>query len=797
MKYTEFGYYDDKAREFVVTRPDTPRPWINYLSNGEYCALISQTGGGFSFYLDANQNRITRWAPPNYLWDRPGRYLYVRDQETGEFFSGTCAPVNLSDRYECRHGLGYTTIRNRFNGLQVTTTFFVPESERCEIWLVEVKNTSRRARSVALFPFVEWFLGVWEPELCVRNLTVLLNEGSFRDDLGAIWVGKFPWGNKPWPYHAYFASSMAVVGYDVDFENFIGPAGDYGAPRALSAKGGSASGGKSGGGCTNSVVRGTSMVGVLEHKREIEPGEVVRFSVVMGLAESEQEGQEKIHWYQDVERCETALQQTRRHFRKLLIDPVQIETPDEDLNGFFNVWLKHQVCMNNHWGRSATYYHEGHGEFGYRNTTQDAWGFLPLDADYSRDRMIKLAHHQWHTGQPMAGWSYVTGTNEGRAPADFPIWLPILVSSYVKETGDAEILDKEIPYYDDGSDTLYGHVKKAMQFLQDRAKSQRGLPLMGTQDWNDAFDRTGIGGKGESVWLGMGLCVGLKRLQELAEYRDDKDTVRECQKRYRAMKDLINKYAWAGDRYVYAFNDKGEPIGSPFNEEGACQLNALTWAILADLPDKDQTAKILKHIDETLATPYGPALFAPPYTKYNGDIGRITAFAPGTKENAALFVHGAAFKIMADYDLGRAEEAYRTIRQILPNAPDKDITVYKAEPYVFPEYVIGPGNPRYGEGTFTWLTGSADWFFIAVLERMLGVRPTFEGLTVDPCVPEGWTRMRVVRRYRGARYDIRIENPDNVRHGVKEIQVDEKKIEGTLLPIFRDRRAHLIEVTMG
>lgn len=784
--YTEFGYFDDWAREFVVTRPDTPRPWINYLSNGQYAALISHTGGGYSFYLDPGQNRITRWAPANYLWDRPGRYLYVRDEETGEFFSGTFAPVNRGERYRCRHGLGYTVIRNRYRGVQVTTTFFVPHRERCELWMVELKNTSRRTRRVEVYPFVEWHLGLWEPELAVRNLTVLLNEGQFREDLGAIWAGKFPWANRPWPYHAYLASSLPVVGYDVDFESFIGPEGDYASPRALR-----------GSGCTQSWVRGANMVGVLQHRVELAPAARVQFVVMLGLAETAEEAVSKIGAYRAWERCEAALRAVRRHFRRLVVDPVQIETPDSDLDVFFNTWLKYQVCMNNHWGRSATYYHEGHGEFGYRNTAQDAWAMLPLDAAYARERMLLLARHQWRTGQPMAGWSYVTGTNEGKAPADFPIWLPLLVSAYVKETGDAEILNRDVPFYDGDSASLYEHVRRAMEFLQDRARSPRGLPLMGTQDWNDAFDRTGIGGKGESVWLGMGLCVGLLRLRELAEFLEDSQTARECDQRYRAMKELINKYGWAGDRYVYAYNDKGEPIGSPVNEEGSCQLNALTWAILAELPDEDQLAKILRHIDTTLATPYGPVLFAPPYTKYNPDIGRITAFAPGTKENAAVFIHAGTFKMMADYKLGRAEEAYRTLREILPNAPQKDIAVYKVEPYVFPEYVIGPGNPRYGEGAFTWLTGSADWFFLAVLEHLLGVRATFEGLVVDPCVPTGWKEMRVVRRYRGSRYDIRIHNPDDVRRGVREVRVDDLRVEGNRLPIFGDRRVHFVEVTMG
>ncbi len=709
----------------------------------------------------------------------------MRDTETGTISSAGAAPVNLSDRYECRHGLGYTRIKNRYENIQTVTTFFVPDKERLEVWMVEVKNTSRRRRTVELFPFIEWHLSLWEAELAVRNLTVLMNEGYFHDRLQAVWATKFPWGNKPWPFHAFMGSSLEVKGYDVDYESFVGAAGDYSKPEALKRNG-----------CGNTRVRGNNMVGVLQHEMSLDPGETKCFSVILGLAETENEAAEKLAKYRDWSTCDEELKEAKRSWRSL-VDRVTIETPDAHLNDFVNVWLKYQVAMNNHWGRSATYYHEGHGEFGFRNTAQDAWGILPLDADYARERMIMLARHQRNTGQPMAGWSYVTGTNEGKAPADFPIWLPLLVSGYVKETGDVKILEKQIPYYDGGSDTLYEHVRKAMQFLQDRAKSERGLPLMGTQDWNDAFDRTGIGGKGESVWLGMGLCVGLNLLRELAELIGDKDTVRECRARYEAMKSLINQYAWAGDRYVYAFNDKGEPIGSPVNREGSCQLNSQTWAVLAGIPNGDQTPKVLQHIDKTLDTPYGPALFAPPYTEYNADIGRITAFAPGTKENAAVFIHGGAFKLMMDYAIGRADDAYRTVKQLLPNAPDKDMEVYRTEPYVFPEYVIGPGNPRYGEGSFTWLTGSADWFFIAVTQHMLGARPEFDGLTIDPCLPSGWKQARIVRRFRGTRYDIRISNPEGVNRGVREIRLDGQPMKGSVLPLFHDHGAHVVEVLMG
>ncbi len=331
----------------------------------------------------------------------------------------------------------------------------------------------------------------------------------------------------------------------------------------------------------------------------------------------------------------------------------------------------------------------------------------------------------------------------------------------------------------------------------DVAKSRRGLPLMGTQDWNDAFDRTGIGGKGESVWLGMGLCVALNNMKELAAYLKDRKTAEECQVRYDKMKAIINKYAWDGNWYCYAFNDHGEPIGSNKNKEDKAQLNAQTWAILAGIPDKEKLKKILKTIDGYLATPYGPVLFKPAYTKYNGRIGRITAFAPGTKENAAIFCHGGAFKVVADLKIGRAEEAYKTFKQTLPCSDNKDIEIYKSEPYIYPEYVIGPGNRRYGEGAFTWLTGSADWMFVAATEWMLGIRPEFEGLLIDPCIPKHWKRCEAIKRFRGAIYQITIENPKGHSKGVREILVDGRKINGCLISPHKDGKTHYVKVLMN
>lgn len=785
--YKKYGDFSKDNLEFIIKDLDTPRPWINYLSNGEYCLLVSQTGSGYSYYLDPGENRLTRWTPERYLVDEPGRYLYIRDDETGEYWSNSKRPIGKEKAvYQTTHGLGYTKLNSSYKGINTEITLFVPRKDPADVQIVRIENKSKKTRKLSVFPFVEWLLGNWSSELAIRNIHILLNRGDFDKKLQAVLGRKFPWVGKIWPYAGFIGSSLKVASFDVDFEYFMGRYRNYSNPIGVEK-----------GKLSNSTnVKGMNMVGALQHKLTLKPGEVKEFSVVIGLETSNEKIGAILSKYRDLDEAKAELSAVQAKWKKDILESIQVQTPDPDLNRMVNVWHKYQVYMNNHWGRSATFYHEGGGEFGYRNTAQDAWGLTSVNPAYSRDRLIKLAEHQKVSGQPLPGWSLVTGPSTHRPPSDFPIWLPMLLLAYVKETGDFDILNLQVPFFEGEKATLYEHCRRATQFLQDIGKSERGLPLMGTQDWNDAFDRTGIGGKGESVWLGMGLCVALKNMEELATFIKDEKVAQDSRVRYEKMKKIINDVAWDGDWYCYAFNDYGEPIGSKKTREGSIQLNAQTWAIMAGLPNEEQLKKILKVIDKDLPTPYGPILFTPYYSEYNDRIGRITAFAPGTKENAALFCHGGTFKMASDFRLGRSEEAYETYRYLLP-CVNKDVEIVKSEPYVFPEYYIGLGNERYGEGAFSWLTGSADWAFVAVTQGLLGIRPEFEGLMLDPQIPSAWKNYSVKRVFRGATYDIQVENPQGVKRGVKEVYVDGQRIVGSLIKPLNDGRVHQVRVVMG
>jgi cellobiose phosphorylase len=378
------------------------------------------------------------------------------------------------------------------------------------------------------------------------------------------------------------------------------------------------------------------------------------------------------------------------------------------------------------------------------------------------------------------------------------VWLPYSVVSYVKETGDTAFLKKEVPFHDGGSASVYEHILRAIRYLWS-ARGQHGLPLIGHADWNDAYDHVGIKGKGESVWLAMALVRACRQIKELAEFLGDRPVADEMKEKAAELTKIVNDVGWDGQWYLAAFNDTGRKIGSKGNEEGKVPLNSQTWAILSEVVPPERLPSILEKIDKYLDTPYGPALFLPSYTGFNPGIGRVTAFSPGTKENAAVFSHACAFKVVADCQIKRAQQAYETFSRLMPMAKAKeDHSRYKVEPYVWAEYVVGPGSAdRFGEGAFTWNTGTAPWMFVAATEWILGARREFGGLLIDPCIPRHWKKAFIRRPFRGATYEITIKNPQGVSSGVKEITVDGAALDSNLIRPYADGQVHRVEVTLG
>ncbi len=784
------GHFSKNGLEYIITRPDTPKPWFNYLFNDLYHALTSQTGGGYSYYDDPKSNRILRYE--HIQTDRPGRYVYVRDEETGEFWSVNWQPVRKKvDFWETRHGLGYTTLTSRTNGIEGKITYLVAQDSPVEIWMVRIKNLDKKARKLRVYPFVEFVSGDIELETCYRNILSLYNEAVYDDKLKAILARKYPFRRGQVEWLNFFSVSHRIHGFETSKETFIGRYNDLGSPNEIRD-----------GTLKNNSVRGEDMIGAFELRLNLAPKEETSFVVCLGFAKNAQEAASYLRKYRRWEVAEEELLEIKSYW-KGVVDRIRVHTPDPHFDLMVNVWGKYQLSAIIH-SRGTSSYHGTEGGLGYRDTAQDSEGLLALRLDAAMEKIEKLLYYQYHTGHAVSGFSYSEGSWDKNhqavitGKADVAVWLPYTIVSYVKETGDTEFLKKKYRFHDGGEATVYEHIKRAVRYLY-KQRGEHGLPYIRKADWNDAYDHVGLGGKGESVWLGMALARACKQLEGLAHFLKDRKTEVEMRRKYRTLAAIINRVGWDGGWYLAAYNDEGYRIGSAKNEEGKVPLNSQTWAILSEVAPPDRRKKILKLIDEYLDTEYGPALFLPSYTRFDPGIGRVTAFAEGTKENAAVFSHACAFKIVADCLVGRGDKAYETYCKLLPMSPAKsDHTKYTAEPFVWAEYVIGPGSRyKFGEGNFTWNTGTTPWMFIAATEWILGVRRDYEGLLIDPCFPRHWKRASIRRPFRGATYEVTIENPEGVEKGVKRIFLDGKRWDSNVIPPHGDGKIHRVQVVMG
>ena len=784
-----YGHFSSDGREYVIDDPRTPRPWFNYLFNRKYHALVSQTGGGFSYYKDPKVNRILRYE--HIHTDRPGRYVFLRDEDTGEVWSANWQPLKSKlDSWQCRHGLGYSVISSGYKGIKCELTYFVHVSEPVEFRKVKIKNDSARSRTLKVFPFAELVAGNIELENNYRNILCLYNEAYFDKTLNGIVAFKHPFKKEHRVLYSYLGMSGKADAYDCNKEKFYGRYNDSREAEALTS-----------GRLRNRGVRGEDMVAVLEKKITLKPGEEKEIVVVLGVAE-DKKGLKKLAKFQKIKAADDSLKAVKRFWEDALGNIV-VKTPDADFDLMTNIWGRYQLYAITCW-RGTSQYHGGEGGLGYRDTAQDIEGLLALDMDLAMEKLGKILYYQYNSGHAVSGFSDIEGSWDKASgsmvigKADVAVWLVYTVVSYLKETGDFGFLKKVYSFHDGGKATVYEHVLRVVRYLFDQ-RGKHGLPFIKKADWNDAYDAVGIKGKGESVWLGMALARACTQMGSLAGYLGDKKVAEEMKRKYEVLYKTINKVAWDGQWYLAAFNDEGYKIGSSKNKEGKVPLNSQTWAILGEVAPKERLKKILNKIDDYLDTKYGPALFLPSYTKFNPAIGRVTAFAAGTKENAAIFSHACAFKIVADCMIGRGDKAFETYKKLCPmNKAKDDHDKYKVEPYVWAEYVIGPGNKdNFGEGSFTWNTGTAPWMFMAACEWMLGARREFGGLLIDPCIPGHWKRCSIKRPFRGATYLIEIENPDGVQRGVKKISVDGREIKGNIVRPRGDGKTHKVEVVMG
>jgi cellobiose phosphorylase len=788
-----YGHFSEDGREYIITQPDTPRPWINYLSNERFCALCSHTGGGYSFYESSGYNHITKKYPPIVeLRDRPGRFIYVRDNESGEYWGLNWQPV-MKDytHFVARHAPGWTSVNCTRDEIEGHVTYFVPRQDDAEIWMVRIKNTGKKVRKISLFPFVEWSLANYSFNLTEAAFSQLFNEVAVENE--TIFVTTRFWNvstggganpNLRWDKYAFFTSSLPVAGYDALTEEFIGIYRDWQNPLAVER-----------GYCSNSIGNGRDIIGAFQHDLELSPGEEVQFCVTVGVAYNTDTARQIRDKYRDWSDAEHSLREVNRYWDDHLTRNT-CHTPDKSFDISFNTWNKYQAWITSRWSRMDSYFIGGGSIIGFRDSWQDMLAILPNNTEWARQRTIYLLEHQFPDGSTLHNWDPLTNIGVKTGHSDDPLWLVLGVIENLKETGDTGFLDVSVGYYDGGSETIREHVVHALDYSLSRM-SPRGIPLMEAADWNDGLDQIGRQGRGESSMVAGHLVWMLREATEIFRRTGRDDLADRYSEAREAIIEATNKFLWDGEWYVRGTRDDGQFFGSSKNDEAKIYLNAQTWQVLGGLAPPDRAVQCMDSVETFLDTEFGPAMFLPAYNEPNPKIGIITRFCPGTKENGTIFNHPVCWAIMAECILGRGDRAYDLWQRSSFMTRGEQPEVYKVEPFVYAEYVHGPDSVSFGQGEFTWMTGTAAWMWKVCLEWILGVRPEMDGLRIEPCIPSTWDRASVKRSFRNATYNITIENPDHLNRGVIEVTVDGSSHSSNLIPPFKDGKTHEARVILG
>jgi cellobiose phosphorylase len=743
-----FGRFSDDGREFVIATPRTPRHWYNYLWNDHFVSLFSQVAQGESLAQDSMGRRIELAR---------SRMFFVQDRDTGAFWSAGALPVD--DRfgsYSCTHGLGYSAIALQRDGLASTWRVFVPPEELCEIWTLTIENRSSAPRRLRLVPYVDAALGgILKPQ------AYYLSPGIFDDESqAAVLHSRAEFGGSTFAAN-YLMMDRAVTGYDTRHASFVG----YGTEQSPDALRRACLG-------HNDCVMEKGIL-ALEATLELAPDERAVTNVIAGVAVDRSDIMRMRERYltrkpgtsrsAPGDPVEEASQEVRRRIDEEL-GPTSFRTGDRQLDLFASVWLKRQISLGTQWARVR---HNG-----FRDYMQDIAALAHIAPETALVRLKRVLAFQYGNGYAPRTW--LDGKILDRDFSDNHVWIPMTVHTLIMETGDAALLDMEVPFNNGTSASLYEHARRAVEFLwNDRALHD--LCRIRSGDWNDCMERVGPKGEGTSVWLSMAWCLANDNLANLADVaRRDEDAV-EARLRGEEMKRLINECAWDGEYYLRAFADNGEVIGSHSNDEGRLYLNAQTWAVLGDVAPDDRRLRAIESAERALERDIGIVTVEAPYSSYRPDIGSMSLKLPGVQENGGVYLHASAFKLVADCILKRHAKVEEAIRLLLPL--DKG-----CEPYVFSNcYYAVENSYRYGTPGQSWGTGTAGWFYVALLNHVFGLKPTLPGLVIDPCLPPGWKTVSVHRRFRGADYDIHFDQNAGYER-IESITVNGSSLDGALLP---------------
>ncbi len=810
----KFGYFDDANREYVITTPKTPLPWINYLGTNGFFSLISNTCGGYTFYKDAKLLRMTRYRYNDVPNDINGKYFYIKDGNT--VWNPGWKPTQTDlDSYECRHGIGYSRFTGAKNDVEASVLTFVPVDDNCEISQVKLTNNSNAVKNISLFSYVEWCL--WNADDDSRNFQRNLSTGEV-EVVGSTIYHKTEYRERR-NHYAVYSVNTKVDGFDTSRDAFLGAYRGANNPEVVEN-----------GKATNSMASGWYPIASHQINVSLAPGETKSFVFVLGYIENPEDqkweapgiinkkpADAMLAKYQTDADVEKAFGALNAYWNDLL-SKYTVKSSNDKVDRMVNIWNQYQCMVTFNMSRSASYYESGIGRgMGFRDSCQDLLGFVHLIPDRARQRIIDIASTQFQDGSAYHQYQPLTkkgNSDIGSGFNDDPLWLIAGTSAYVRESGDTSILTEMVPYDNDMSvaTPLMGHLKRSFDYIVNH-KGPHNLPLIGRADWNDclnlncfsehpgeSFQTFGPseGPVAESVFIaGMFVKYG-EEYAQLCELMGDQAEADYARAEVQKMYDAVLKDGWDGDWFVRAYDAYGHKIGSKECEEGQIYIESNGFCPLAGIGVKEGLAeKALDSVKEKLDTKYGVMILQPAYTKYHLELGEISSYPPGYKENAGIFCHNNPWVSIAETVIGRGDRAFEIYQKTCPAYVEEFSEIHRTEPYVYSQMVAGADAKFHGEAKNSWLTGTAAWTFVNVSQHILGVYPTHKGLSIDPCVPKGFGDFELTRKFREGTYNIKVVNPDNVEKGVKSITVDGKAVEGCVVPYEKGKTQYDVVVTMG
>lgn len=797
----KFGYFDDSAREYVITRPDTPRAWSNYLGSRRYGGIVTNNAGGYSFTRSPAEGRIIRHRYNSIPMDMPGRQFYLRDAQSGDYWSAAWQPVGKPlDQYKstCRFGMGYAVIESEYSDIRTESTYFIPLDADFEYWLLKVTNTGKTARKLSVFSFCE-FTTEWNLINDTLNLqyTQYIGRATWSDGfIQASSCASLPadpsnFANRDQSRWWWMTQTGGKVsGFDCDREKFVGAYGSFEKPDAVRR-----------GSCSKSEGYSDNTCGAIQSELELAPGQSAEILVLVGIGKSDAEGKAVMASHGTVARCHEELTKLKQHWHGLLGN-LQVKTPDEDFDHMINVWNAYNALMTYEWSRSCSLVYTGDQRdgFGYRDTVQDMLGVCGMLSTEVRERLVLMISAQDSTGgaQPeVRPWLHKPGSMKPTPPehyrSDDCQWFFNTIPAYVAETGDTGFYDLVVPYADKGEATVLGHLRRALEFNLERT-GRNGLPCGLLADWNDCLK---LGYRGESVFVTFQVRLGLKTYAEICERLGRSAEQQWAVAELAKLDAKIAKSCWDGDWFIWAIAEDGTVFGTKNYPEGQVYLNTQAWAVISGAANAEQTNKALDTVKNRLASDWGVSICNPPFVKTPVKVMRAVLMNPGNKENGGIFSHTQSWAVLAEIARGNGDQAYTYYRAFMPAAQNDKIETREIEPYVHCQSTHAPASKKYGSSRVPWLSGTASWSYYTAAQHILGIRPEFDGLRIDPCIPKQWPGFTATRVYRGKTLKIEVKNPSGANRGVKSLTVDGKQVAGNLLKPEQLKDGSVIVATLG